>query len=427
MNVGVILAAGASVRFKSAVHKQYLKLNGKEVIYYAINEMRQANCFDEIIAVVDADEFKSKYIAQKYNITCIEGGIKRNQSIKNALDYLKNLPNVDKVVFHDCARPFIKSETFKKCVDLLDTYDAVTSSASITDALTLKDLSFVNRDDYVLIQTPEAFHFKKIYESFDEKTHCTAIVSQLKDRSSVYLLKDNKMNYKITYPEDLFLAEQLMTIHYKSTFNKNKEIDYNLDKVLLLGGTGGMGSAVKEHLEEHNIVYFAPTRKELDLYNLNVDDIAKTCPFEPDIIINLAAFYANDDAGLIETYDKIFNVNIRSVLVLIEYAKTLKKRVNIVVMGSSSSTKGRENLTNYSASKAALNSIVESQGATLSKQNIYLNAIIPEKINTPLIAKLHKTPINTRELLEADDIIDAIIEYSTTNQYGILAHMRKGL
>lgn len=95
-------------------------------------------------------------------------------------------------------------------------------------------------------------------------------------------------------------------------------------------------------------------------------------------------------------------------------------------MGSSSSTKGRENLTNYSASKAALNSIVESQGETLAKQNIYLNAIIPEKINTPLIAKLHKMPISTRELLEADDIIDAIIEYSTTNQFGILAHMRKG-
>lgn len=427
MNVGVILAAGASVRFKSAVHKQYLKLNGKEVIYYSIKEMRQANCFDEIIAVVDSDEFKTKYIEQKYNIKCIEGGIKRNQSIKNALDYLKIFKNVKRVVFHDCSRPFIKSETFKECIDLLDTYDAVASSSPITDALTLKDLSFVDRDDYILIQAPEAFHFDTIYEVFDEKAHCTAMVSQLRKRDSIYLLKDNKMNYKITYPEDLFLAEQLMTIHYKSTFNKNKEVDYNLGNVLLLGGTGGMGSAVKEHLEKHNINYFAPTRQELDLYNTSVEEIAKACPFKPDVIINLAAFYANDDDGLIETFDKIFNVNIRSVLVLIEYAKTLNKRINIVVMGSSSSTKGRENLTNYSASKAALNSIVESQGESLAKQNIYLNAIIPEKINTPLIAKLHKSPINTRELLEADDIIDAIIEYSTTNQFGILAHMRKGL
>lgn len=427
MNVGVILAAGASVRFKSAVHKQYLKINGKEMIYYSIKEMRQANCFDEIIAVVDTDEFKAKYIEQKYNIKCIEGGIKRNHSIKKALDYIKTLNNVEKVVFQDCSRPFIKSETFKECIDLLDTYEAVTSSTSITDALTLKDLSFVDRNDYILIQTPEAFHFKIIYEIFDENAHCTAMVSQLKNRDSVYLLKDNKMNYKITYPEDLFLAEQLMTIHYKSTFNKNEKINYNLGNVLLLGGTGGMGNAIKEHMEKHNISYFAPTRQELDLYNMTIEQITNVCPFKPDVIINLAAFYANDDAGLIETYDKIFNVNIRFVLVLIEYAKTLKKRINIVVMGSSSSTKGRENLTNYSASKAALNSIVESQGETLAKQNIYLNAIIPEKINTPLIAKLHKMPISTRELLEADDIIDAIIEYSTTNQFGILAHMRKGL
>ncbi|NLZ25801.1 MAG: NTP transferase domain-containing protein [Clostridiales bacterium] len=36
MNIGVILAAGKSERFNSLMPKQYLKLNGKEVIYYSI-------------------------------------------------------------------------------------------------------------------------------------------------------------------------------------------------------------------------------------------------------------------------------------------------------------------------------------------------------------------------------------------------------
>jgi len=96
-------------------------------------------------------------------------------------------------------------------------------------------------------------------------------------------------------------------------------------------------------------------------------------------------------------------------------------------MSSSSSTRGRENLTNYSAAKAALNSFVESQSSALAKLQIYLNAVIPEKINTPLIGKLHKTEINTRELLGTEEVIDAVLHCATTKDYGKLIHLRKGL
>ncbi|MGN1208103.1 MAG: SDR family oxidoreductase, partial [Christensenellales bacterium] len=135
----------------------------------------------------------------------------------------------------------------------------------------------------------------------------------------------------------------------------------------------------------------------------------------------------NDDDGLLETFDNVFSVNLKSNLVIIEYAKTLKKHVEIVVISSSSSTKGRENITNYSASKAGLNSVVESQARVLHLQDIDLNAIIPEKINTPMIQKLHKTSISTRELLDTQDVIEAIIKTIASNNYGQLIHVRKGL
>ena len=150
-------------------------------------------------------------------------------------------------------------------------------------------------------------------------------------------------------------------------------------------------------------------------------------PFATDVIINDAAAYANDDVPLLESFDMIFNVNLRANLVLIEYAKSLNKRVNIVLMGSSSSTRGRENLTNYSAAKAALNSIVESQGHVLAEKNVYLNAIIPEKIDTPLIEKLHKVSINKRELLNANEVVNAVMLYASADSYGKLVHIRKGL
>ena len=327
---------------------------------------------------------------------------------------------------YESARPIVKGESFSKFISLLDNYDGVATCTQITDSLVTKKGDFVNRKDYYLIRTPEAFIFDALYRDFDENKPDTAIINQLKNRNRVYLFLNNEFDFKITYPEDLFLAEQLMRINYVHTY-RSKAVNNNIGKVLLLGGSGGVGQAIIAYFKEHGIEYFAPSHKELDLYYLSVQDMMDVCPFAPDVIINVAAAYASDEAGLIETFNKIFDVNLKSNLILIEYAKKLQKRINIVVMSSSSSTRGRENLTNYSAAKSALNSIVESQGAILAKQQIYLNAIIPEKINTPLIQKLHKTNINTRELLDADEVIGAVIEYSSISEGGKLVHIRKGL
>lgn len=427
MNVGIILAAGSSKRFKSQIHKQYLKLNGKEVIYYTISEMRAAECFDKIIAVVDQEEYVDGHIAEKYDLICVEGGTTRNKSIKNALDFVKENYPADNVVFHDCIRPFIKRDLYRKFISLLETKDGVAMTTAITDSLVTPDGKFVDRRKFNLIQTPEAFKFEVLYQDFDENSINTAIINQLRDSREILLYKDNSFNFKITYPEDLFLAEQLMRIDYFRTSHQRALPAKKIDKVLLLGGSGGVGTAVRKRLDELGSSYYAPSHSELDLYRLTVNDLRNKVPFKPEVIINVAAAYADDESGLIETYEKIFDVGLKSNLVLIEYAKTLDQRVNMVVMSSSSSTRGREHLTNYSAAKAALNSIVESQGHKLAEKNIYLNAIIPEKIKTPLIGKLHKTPINERELLDVNEVIDAVVVYASADTYGKLVHIRKGL
>ena len=99
----------------------------------------------------------------------------------------------------------------------------------------------------------------------------------------------------------------------------------------------------------------------------------------------------------------------------------------MVLISSSSSTRGRRNLTLYSASKAALNSVVESLSEDLFHKNIIINAVIPEKINTPLIEKLHKTKIDNSELLDVDDVVKVISYCSFTKDFGKLIHVRKGL
>lgn len=70
MNIGVILAAGDSKRFGGYMLKQYLKINGMEMVAYSIRAMRAAKSIDKIILVEDGEEFQSHYIAEKYNVEC---------------------------------------------------------------------------------------------------------------------------------------------------------------------------------------------------------------------------------------------------------------------------------------------------------------------------------------------------------------------
>lgn len=428
MNIGVILAAGIGKRFKSMVHKQYLKLNGKEVVAYALSRMAMCKKIDKVILVVDKLEHDSHYIEQKYQVECICGGETRNQSIKNALDYIKANYSCDLVLFHDATRPLVKSEHYTVCLDGIAHYDCVVSYQEVTDSLCDTNNVFYNRDCFKLIQTPEVFYFEQLYQCFNANAKTTAIVAQLK-KPKINFIKSDKFSFKLTYPNDLFLAEQLDKVNFYELALNQKQYDFSNKTVLVLGGTGGVGSALIKRMQLFdNVKIIAPTSQELDLNNLTVAKLAAYCKDQsPDVIINAAAVSFNDSDGLIETFDTIFNVNVKANIVLIEYAKQLAKEVRIVVMSSSSSTKGRENITNYSATKSALNSIVESQAAVLKKNNVYLNAIVPEKINTPMIQKLHQTKISARELLSVNEVIDAILCIVNSDEVGQLIHLRKGL
>lgn len=296
----------------------------------------------------------------------------------------------------------------------------------ITDGLIDSYGGDVNREELKLIRTPEAFRLKIIDEYFDEQKKNTSIISHCPPGCNILINMTEKFDIKITYPEDLFLVEQLINISYEST----KDVEYDLSKmsdVLLLGGSGGLGQVLVKFFELNNIRCYAPPHEELDLRYLSVEQLTRVVPFEPKVIINVAAEYSSDDFDYLETFDSMMDVNVKANLVIIRYAESLKKRVNILLFSSSSSTRGRKNLTNYSASKAALNSIVESQSEYLASHGIILNALVPEKINTPLIQKLHKQQISSRELLEPTELIPLIIKYSTTDYYGKLVHIRKGL
>jgi 2-C-methyl-D-erythritol 4-phosphate cytidylyltransferase len=420
-NIGIILAGGIGQRYGSSIPKQYIKLNGKIVIHYILDEYIKSNLFNKIIIVVN--DLRYKYLFKNYDknlIKIIKGGKTRTQTIYNALKFIKKY-NSDTVFFQDAVRPLINAEDLPQYLEALKGFDCVVTYEPITDAL----FDDTDRNKYKLIQSPDVVKFDKLYKEINIFNHTDAIYQQLKN-PKINFIKLNHANNKITYPYDLFILEHLIkydeyTPRIPDLKNKN---------ILLLGSSGGIGTATYKSLLLYNPnQIWTPSHRELNLSeNFSDSLINKYCGL--DIIINCAGIpYKNEDS-LLSHYEEMMNVNFRANVLLIESAKKIRKYhdrpINIVVISSSSATKGRFGFTIYSASKSALHSLVESQAEELAKKEIYLNCICPEKVITPFWKKL-KTKINKQESLTPQKVTDMILSYSDTKEFGKIIHVRKGL
>lgn len=210
-NIGIVLAGGIGTRFKGNKPKQYYLIKGKEMIAYSIEAFKNAKNIDDFIVVVDEEEYKSGRIQNKYNVKTIVGGESRNKSFKNALNYIReNYPNCEKIIENNAACPLTTYSIIDKYLELLDDYDYVQTTFKITDALgSYKDRS-VNREDYFLIQAPDAYRFKILYENFNEEHPNGHPAVQLPESAKGYNYFDYGVNFKVTYPEDIKIVEMLI-------------------------------------------------------------------------------------------------------------------------------------------------------------------------------------------------------------------------
>ena len=168
-SIGIILAGGIGSRFGADKPKQYCKIFDKEMIWYSIDAFHRAKSIDDFIVVVDANEMQSGRLAQEYGVTLVQGGNTRNESFKNALDYInKTFPDCEKIIENNAACPMITPELIDEFMDLLDEYDYVNTAYKITDALGSYKDRIANREDFYLIQAPDAYRFPLLYKHFDK-------------------------------------------------------------------------------------------------------------------------------------------------------------------------------------------------------------------------------------------------------------------
>ena len=215
MNSAIILAAGNSKRFKGKSPKQYIEINGQQILDFSISAFNSCKLIDEIIIVV-ASEYVNEIKKTYPNFIVIEGGKSRKES--SYLGLLACQKKTKNVLIHDAARIFINDSLIKKCLDALSTYDAVTFATPMTDTIAKytgnKIIKMENRDELVAIQTPQGFNYLKLLNSHENFINDASddIRIMLEDNHTCIFLEGPEENIKITKNSDLKRILKFMEI-----------------------------------------------------------------------------------------------------------------------------------------------------------------------------------------------------------------------
>ena len=215
----VIVAGGSGKRMGMDTPKQFLELSGRPVLMHTIERFREFNSSIEIITVLPENqlrfwcELQKKYSFDIPN-TLVKGGSKRFMSVRNGLGFV-NSPGL--VAIHDGVRPLVRLETIKRCFETAEKYGNAIPVISPADSLRIdtgQGNSPVNRLEVKQVQTPQVFDvgkIKKAYQQdFDPSFTDDATVLE-KTGEKIHLVEGNRENIKITNPEDLFIAQTLLS------------------------------------------------------------------------------------------------------------------------------------------------------------------------------------------------------------------------
>lgn len=214
-NIGIVLAGGIGHRFGGDKPKQYFPILGKEMIAYSIELFRAAKTIDDFVVVLNREEFEDGRIARQYGVKTIVGGATRNHSFKAALDWVsENHPDCEKVIENNAACPLTRPGWIDEMVALLDDFDWVQTTLHLTDALGSVNDRMVNRDDYFLIQAPDAYRFRDILACFDPTHPCGHPAVQLPPSArGRNVFRDGEV-FKVTHPSDVEIAELMLKRKY---------------------------------------------------------------------------------------------------------------------------------------------------------------------------------------------------------------------
>lgn len=220
----IIPSGGIGKRLESSLPKQYVKINGKELIAYTLEIFQKCKLIDEIIISAQPDFFSLiEKIKSTYNISklskIVEGGKERQDSVFNALKEIDG-NDTDIIAVHDAARPLLPIPVLETALQTAKKFDNVIVATKATDTLVSGE-NFVNayldRSSTFHVQTPQISKFNILLDAMESaynENYVGTDESILLYRASkkIKIVEGSFFNFKVTTQSDLDLFKIICDI-----------------------------------------------------------------------------------------------------------------------------------------------------------------------------------------------------------------------
>jgi len=212
---GIIAAAGKGSRFGGTMPKQFVKVNGKEVLVWACLNFEREKAVEGYVITVSPDfrEITEKLIKKhklRKVIGTADGGAERQHSVRNSLNLLKPY-SPDNVLIHDGARPVFEKSLCYKVIKALEKYKAAVPVKKINQTVKVIDggiiKSTIDRDTLRTSETPQGYRFKELIRLYNKKAEGKIVTDEaaLFEAAGfkVAAIEDTGFNIKITTKQDM--------------------------------------------------------------------------------------------------------------------------------------------------------------------------------------------------------------------------------
>jgi len=224
----LVLAAGQGTRIGDALPKQYLPIAGKPMMFHSIEALASVPRIERVFVVLaPMDRHWGGHdwsaLPDKVEATFC-GGSRRAESVANSLEHLKErIAKDDWVLVHDAARPCIQKELVEQFLDELEG-DAVGGLLAMPLADTLKSAdenlrvaATIPRLKLWRAQTPQMFKYDMLRRGLEKKPLATDEAEAIESLGyyAPRLVQGEDTNIKVTFAEDLQIAEMILQLHGK--------------------------------------------------------------------------------------------------------------------------------------------------------------------------------------------------------------------
>ena len=444
----IILASGIGKRIRHhSLPKQFLKLAGKTVIEHTIEAFEKNNSVDEIIIVNHPNyrNYLENILSRRKFLKIskiLDGGKTRTESSYIGTSSISGKDGI--VLIHDAVRPFVSQSIINNCIRDVKKYGAVDVAIpsadtliKVTDKQTIERVP--DRSRYMRGQTPQAFRLNIInkaqqnalrdnYYSTDD---CSLVLQY--GLSEVSIVAGEKQNIKITYAEDIFLADKIFQMK-KMQLPRGVRLKSLDNKVIVIfGGSRGIGKAICDLGRRHGAIVKSYSRDNgCDIRSFSNINTALKCTHQQegniDFVINTAGILkmgpliSRTQNDIMEEIKINYLGSVNVVKASTPYLKNTKG--GILLFTSSSFTRGRALYSIYSSTKAAIVNFMQAQADELSMIDIKINAINPERTDTEMRIQNFGSELKS-ELLKPSAVAKISLQTLLSDYTGQVIDIRK--